>query len=132
MTELEPPTNSVTDTIRIIASLLPLPEVSDSQDPPSTPTHTITTLRNDRITIRTALLFGIPQPTTTQVLGFTRLQIDHARAHHVTAQKSNTGRKGSSSHTIARCARELATLVSFLPSNSIRLDSTAITTALAL
>ena len=93
-----------------MASLSLSPEIPDSQDPPSTPTptHTITTSRDDRIAIRTALQFGIPQPTITQVLGFTRRQIDYTRTHRVTPQKSKTGRKA------ALCTPQRAALENWL------------------
>ena len=67
-----------------MASLSPSPEIPDSQDPLSILTRTtLTTSHDDRVIIRTALQFGVLEPTITRALRFTRRQIDHARTYRV-------------------------------------------------
>ena len=72
-------------------------EQPDSQEQSilRTPTHhkSITTTRDDRIAIKTALLFKIPYPEICKKLGVTMRQIQLARNSQITPQKSKCGRK---------------------------------------
>jgi hypothetical protein len=72
------------------------PEIPDSQD--SQPisedsTYARATSRDDRIAIQTALKFKISHARIREVLGVTENQIQYARSHRITPQKSKTGRK---------------------------------------
>jgi len=55
--------------------------------------RSLETTRDDRIRIQTALQFGIPCEQICKVLKVTPRQIQHARTHRLTPQKSKAGRK---------------------------------------
>ena len=65
-------------------------KISDSQSSEST---TLTTSRDERIAIQTALKFQIPHSRIHKVLHVTEKQIIYARNHQVTPQKSKRGKR---------------------------------------
>jgi hypothetical protein len=67
-------------------------EIPDSQES-SESTYAPATSRDDRIAIQTALKFKIPHARIREVLGVTENQIEYARSHCITPQKSKAGRK---------------------------------------
>ena len=54
-------------------------------------TYNPSTSRDDRIAIQTALIFKVPYTKIQEVLGVTRHQIQYARIHPTTPQKSKCG-----------------------------------------
>ena len=63
-----------------------------STEPRIPRTNNSETSRDDRIAIQTALKFKIPHLIIQEALGVTRNQIQYARNHRVTPQKSKSGR----------------------------------------
>ena len=80
------------DSLSDLDSLPNSCEIPDLQES-SESIHTVETTRDDRIVIQTALKFKIPHVRIREVLGVTESQIEYARKHRVTPQKSKTGRK---------------------------------------
>lgn len=78
------------DTVRLPS------EIPDSQEEssPKTPTHhkSIATTRDDRIAIKTALLFKVPYSEICSKLGVTKRQIQLVKHSRVTPQKNKCGR----------------------------------------
>ena len=73
------------------------PEISDSQsleipDSQNSESTILTTSRDERIAIQTALLFKIPHARIREELAVTEKQINYARNYQVTPQKSKTGK----------------------------------------
>lgn len=68
-----------------------MPEIPDSQEQQSH--EVISTSRDDRIAIRTALLFKIPPIRIMEVLGVTYYQIQYAKYHPLTPQHNKRGRR---------------------------------------
>jgi hypothetical protein len=70
------------------------PEIPDSQEQQNQQNHeVISTSRDDRIAIRTALLFNIPPTRIMEVLGVTYHQIQYAKHHPLTPQHHKRGRR---------------------------------------
>ena len=64
-----------------------------SQEPPSTPVkQSYHTSRDERIAIRTALLFNVPYKDICKQLGVTERQIWYTKNHRLTPQKNRAGR----------------------------------------
>ncbi|SRR6266536_598241 len=80
----------------IYSQLGPRLETSNFQplkEPPSTPIkRSCHTSRDERIAIRTALLFNIPYKDIYRKLGVTERQIWYTKNHRITPQKNRAGR----------------------------------------